>query len=106
MFKNSLKVPINKDLNEFLFHQKKMKQKLVKLIDKILLRKYSLIEMVNNQRKNISQIEHSRNRSVWNCLINLCARLTAYTHLPEKLSFDSKSKDKLALSPAVFKQPL
>ena len=40
-------------------HKKNMKQKLVKLIDKILLRKRSLIETVNDQLKNISQIEHS-----------------------------------------------
>ncbi len=46
--------------------QLEMKQKLVKLIDKILLRKRSLIETVNDQLKNISQIEHSRHRSVWN----------------------------------------
>ncbi|MGK7898696.1 MAG: transposase, partial [Xenococcus sp. (in: cyanobacteria)] len=45
-------------------YKKKMKQKLVKLIDKILLRKRSLIETVNDQLKNISQIEHSRHRSV------------------------------------------
>ena len=38
-------------------YKKKMKQKLVKLVDKILLRKRSLIETVNDQLKNISQIE-------------------------------------------------
>ena len=47
-------------------HKKNMKQKLVKLVDKILLRKRSLIETVNDQLKNISQIEHSRHRSIWN----------------------------------------
>ena len=44
-------------------YKKKMKQKLVKLIDKILLRKRSLIETVNDQLKNISQIEHLLHRS-------------------------------------------
>jgi len=39
-----------------------MKQKLIKLIDKILLRKRALIETVNDQLKNIFQIEHSRHR--------------------------------------------
>ncbi|MDJ0719000.1 MAG: IS982 family transposase, partial [Prochloraceae cyanobacterium] len=63
-------------------YKKKMKQKLVKLIDKILLRKRSLIETVNDQLKNISQIEHSRHRSVWNFLVNLFAGLIAYTYLP------------------------
>jgi Transposase DDE domain len=39
-----------------------MKQKLMALEDKILLRKRSLVETVNDQLKNISQIEHSRHR--------------------------------------------
>ncbi len=41
-----------------------MKQRLLKLMDKILLRKRSLIESVNDQLKNICQIEHSRS-SQW-----------------------------------------
>ncbi|MGK7910091.1 MAG: transposase [Synechococcus sp.] len=39
-----------------------MTQKLVKLMDKILLGKRSLIETVNDQLKNMLQIEHSRHR--------------------------------------------
>ncbi len=62
-------------------HKKKIKQKLVKLIDKILLRKRSLIETVNDQLKNISQIEHSRHRSIWNFFVNLFGGLIAYTYL-------------------------
>ena len=63
-----------------------MKQQLVKLMDKILLRKRSLIETVNDQLKNISQIEHSRHRSVWNFMVNLFSSLIAYTYLPKKPS--------------------
>jgi hypothetical protein len=44
-------------------YERNMKQKLVKLMDKILLRKRALIETVNDQLKNICQIEHSRHRS-------------------------------------------
>ena len=40
--------------------KQKMKQRLVKMIDKVLLRKRALIESVNDQLKNISSIEHSR----------------------------------------------
>ena len=40
--------------------KKNMKQPPVKLIDQILLRKRSLIETVNDQLKNICQIQHSR----------------------------------------------
>ncbi len=64
----------------------KMKQKLIPLMDKILLRKRSLIETVNDQLKNISQIEHTRHRSPANFLINLLAGLIAYMHQPKKPS--------------------
>jgi hypothetical protein len=64
----------------------KMKQKLVPIMDKILLRKQSLIETVNDQLKNISQIEHTRHRSPANFLINLLAGLVAYMHQPKKPS--------------------
>ena len=63
-----------------------MKNKLLSLMDKLLLRKRSLIETVNDQLKNISQIEHSRHRSVTNFLVNLVAGLIAYTYQPKKPS--------------------
>ncbi len=44
--------------------KKNMKNKLMPLTDKILLRKRALIETVNDQLKNISQIEHTRHRSL------------------------------------------
>jgi hypothetical protein len=102
---------ISQDLFEKLYEQqlklitrykKNMKQKLVKLIDKILLRKRALIETVNDQLKNIFQIEHSRHRSIWNFLVNLMAGLIAYTYLPNKPSIDLEPKELLALPPAVF----
>ena len=83
-------------------YKKKMKQKLVKLVDKILLRKRSLIETVNDQLKNISQIEHSRHRSIWNFFVNLFGGLIAYTYLPQKPSLDLKPKGLPALPPALF----
>jgi hypothetical protein len=79
-----------------------MKQQLVRLIDKILLRKRALIETVNDQLKNISQIEHSRHRSVWNFLVNLLAGLTAYTYLSKKPSLDLEPKGLPALPPSIF----
>ena len=102
---------ISQDLFEKLYEQqlqlitrykKNMKQKLVKLIDKILLRKRSLIETVNDQLKNIFQIEHSRHRSIWNFLVNLMAGLIAYSYLPQKPSLDLEPKALSALPPAVF----
>ena len=59
--------------------KKKMKNKLVNLYDKLMLRKRAIIEMVNDQLKNISQIEHTRHRSLWNFLGNVAAGLIAYS---------------------------
>ena len=81
--------------------KKNMKQKLVKMWDKILLRKRSLIETVNDQLKNVVQIEHSRHRSFWNFLVNLLGSLVAYTYLPSKPSLDLDNKGLMAL-PAVL----
>ena len=92
----------NKGLQLITRYKKNMKQKLVKLIDKILLRKRSLIETVNDQLKNISQIEHSRHRSIWNFLVNLFAGLIAYTYLHRLPSLDLEPKGLPALPPAVY----
>lgn len=51
--------------------RKNMKNRLMPLMNKILLRKRAIIESVNDQLKNICQIQHTRHRSVWNFLINL-----------------------------------
>ncbi len=59
-----------------------MKNRLVKMIEKILLRKRAVIESVNDHLKNMCQIEHPRPRSVFNFLVNLMAGLAAYTYLP------------------------
>lgn len=66
--------------------RKNMKNRLLPLTDKLLLRKRVIIETINDQLKNISQIEHSRHRSVANFLINLVSGLIAYCHQPKKPS--------------------
>ena len=63
-----------------------MKNSLMQMSDKILLRKRSVIETVNDELKNICQIEHSRHRSVGNFLTNLIAGIIAYQFLPKKPS--------------------
>lgn len=65
-----------------------MRNKLLPLADKLLLRKRALIETINDQLKNISQIEPSRHRSGINAMANLLAGLVAYTHQPKKPSLD------------------
>ena len=59
--------------------RKNMKPKLLNLMDKILLRKRALIETVNDQLKNVCQIEHSRHRSPINAFVHLIAGLVAFT---------------------------
>jgi hypothetical protein len=56
------------------------------LMDRFLLRKRAIVESVIDQLKNISQIEHSRHRSVSNFLVNLLCGLIAYAHQPKKPS--------------------
>jgi hypothetical protein len=65
-----------------------MKNRLMNLIDKLLLRKRSIVETVIDQLKNISQIEHTRHRSPVNFLVNVIAGLIAYCHQPKKPSLN------------------
>lgn len=65
-----------------------MKNRLMPLVDKLLLRKRAIIESVIDQLKNISQIEHTRHRSPLNCFINILAGLIAYCHQPKKPSLN------------------
>lgn len=82
--------------------RKNMKNTLVKLMDKILLRKRAIIESVNDQLKNICQVEHSRHRSRFNFLVNLLAGLVAYSYHPMKPSLDLNDKGFQALPQAIF----
>ena len=66
--------------------KKNMKNRLMPMIDKILLRRRALIESVMDQLKNISQIKHTRHRSPINAFINIIAGLIAYCHQPKKPS--------------------
>ena len=61
-----------------------MKNSLMDMNDKLLLRKRALVETVNDELKNICQIEHTRHRSVDNFLSNLISGLIAYSFLPKK----------------------
>lgn len=61
-----------------------MKNVLMELKDKILLRKRSVIETVNDELKNICQVEHSRHRSFENFITNLISGLIAYSFFPKK----------------------
>lgn len=63
-----------------------MKNRLILLADKLLLRKRSIMETIIDQLKNISQIEHTRHRSLTNFMVNILCGLIAYCHQPKKPS--------------------
>ncbi|CAH2560039.1 IS982 family transposase [Cardinium endosymbiont of Oedothorax gibbosus] len=66
--------------------RKNMKNAFMPLWDKLMLRKRSIIETIIDQLKNISQIEHSRHRSIPNFPVNLIAGITAYALKDKKPS--------------------
>ena len=68
--------------------RKNMKNKLIELEDRILLRKRSLIETINDQLKNVCQIEHTRHRCPLHFVVHLLAGLIAYARQPKKPSLN------------------
>ena len=99
---------ISKELTEFLFDQglhlvtgikNNMKNVLMTMRDKILLRKRSVIETINDQLKNICQAEHSRHRSFGNFISNLVASLIAYSFQEKKpsIKFDTQQSSQMVL---------
>ena len=66
--------------------KKGMKGGLRSVADMVLLRKRAIIETVNDELKNIAQIEHSRHRSIMGFMVNALAALSAYCFSPKKPS--------------------
>ena len=63
--------------------RRNMKNRLIPLVDKLLLRKRSVIETVNDQLKNMCDIEHSRSRNPINFMVNMVAGLIRYSVMSE-----------------------
>lgn len=61
-----------------------MKGALISMSDKLLLRKRAIIETINDELKNIAQVEHSRHRSFDNFIVNTLASIAAYCFFPKK----------------------
>tara|TARA_B110000014_G_C19998894_1_gene517580 strand:- start:63 stop:956 length:894 start_codon:yes stop_codon:yes gene_type:complete len=76
-----------------------MKNSLMSISDKILLRKRSVIETVNDELKNICQIEHSRHRCFNNFIANIVAGLIAYSFFPKKpaIKFETVKSSQITL---------
>ena len=78
--------------------RRNMKPQLMPLYDKLMLKRRSIIKTINDQSKNISQIEHSRHRSVNNFFVNLVAGLIAYCCRPYKPSVQLDPRDYRSLA--------
>lgn len=81
--------------------RRNMKPQLLPLYDKLMLKRRSIIETINDQLKNISQVEHSRHRSVNNFVVNLFAGLIAYCRRPNKPSIQLDPADYQALAACI-----
>ena len=75
-----------------------MKNCLMQMSDKILLRKRAVIETVNDELKNICQVEHSRHRSFGNFISNLLAGLVTYSFFSKKpaIKFETENTNQIA----------
>ena len=58
--------------------RKNMKATAISAFDRAMLSKRYIIETVNDQLKNISQIEHSRHRSETGFMLNVISGIVAY----------------------------
>jgi len=78
-----------------------MKQRLIPIIDKLLLRKRSVIETVNDQLKNICDIEHTRHRSPINFMVNTVAALIRYSYFEKTPSINFTQQERSILADAI-----
>ncbi|MEZ5024790.1 MAG: IS982 family transposase [Chitinophagales bacterium] len=76
-----------------------MKNQLMEMKDKILLRKRLVIETINDELKNICQIEHSRHRSFSNFIANLISGIIAYSFFPKKpaIKYQTENSNEIRL---------
>ena len=87
------KILSEQDLQLITKSKKNMKNRLLTVFDQIMLRKRALIETINDQLKNICQIEHTRHRSTANFLVNVIGALIAYTYKEKKPSLNIRVKE-------------
>lgn len=101
---------ISKALSDILFGngiqlitavRRNMKSTALSNEEKLLLRKRSVIETVNDELKNICQIEHTRHRSISGFLLNIMGALAAYSFFPKKPSI---KKDIEETNPKLIQQ--
>jgi hypothetical protein len=93
---------ISKALSDLLFGngiqlitqvRRNMKTKALSNEERILLRKRSVIETVNDELKNICQVEHTRHISISGFLLNIMGAIAAYSFFPKKPSIKNDVKE-------------
>jgi Transposase DDE domain len=80
--------------------KRNMKNKLLPLVDKVLLRKRMLIESVGEQLKHVCHISHTRHRSVNNAFVHILAALVAYSRYDRKPRLPLTAEEQFLLSQA------
>ncbi len=90
LLKKGVKLITNVKLN--------MKNKLIPLFDKLMLKKRSVVETVIGVLKGEFHLEHSRHRSPQNFVINLLGTLISYCLKPKKPSIQLKTQEQGPLS--------
>ena len=83
-FKHFYLKKVCKHLRIFTKLKSNMKGALMSVSDRLLLRKRAIIETVNDELKNIAQVEHSRHRCFDNFIVNLLGAIAAYCLFPKK----------------------
>jgi hypothetical protein len=77
--------------------RKNMKPRIMSLFDRLVLKKRTLIESINNQIKTKFDLEHSRHRSPLNGFTHMISTLIAYCLNPTKpaanISFHNELKE-------------
>ncbi|WP_410745951.1 IS982 family transposase [Flavobacterium pectinovorum] len=68
--------------------RKNMKNHIMNMKDKILLRKRAIIETINDELKNHCQVEHTRHRNTNNFMMNILGSLIAYCFFSKKPSLN------------------
>lgn len=76
-----------------------MKNCLMELKDKIMLKKRSVIETINDELKNICQVEYSRHRSFGSFITNILSGLITYSFFPKKpaIKYETNNSTQVAL---------
>jgi SUMO ligase MMS21 Smc5/6 complex component len=88
---------VGQDIKLMTTLKKSMKAQAIDAFDKVLLRKRSSIETINDQLKNIGDLEHSWHRSLTHYMSNIIASLVAYSYQDKKPALQLREADLLPL---------